>query len=186
MQCWTRAAVFVSLAVVSGHCCLEPNVVKRLDIGVQVCWSTVQILGYKHVCMCVCMYVCTYVCLSVCVYVCMYVCVYTYMCVYSWMFRYMICVLYGWYNDIYCTYIYTHNLYVIINFVCIYIIILVVMSSTDSVQLMLVCRRNLHQPRGEIRPWLTSASKRSASRDMDPGRLEIWGYHRKIWWSNGN
>ena len=30
----------VSLAVVSGHCCLEPlepNVVKRLDVGVQVC-----------------------------------------------------------------------------------------------------------------------------------------------------
>ena len=45
MQCWTRAAVFVSLAVVSGHCCLEPNVVKRLDVGVQVCWSTVHILG---------------------------------------------------------------------------------------------------------------------------------------------
>ena len=41
----TRGCV-VSLAVVSGHCCLEPNVVKRLDVGVQVCWSTVHILGY--------------------------------------------------------------------------------------------------------------------------------------------
>ena len=44
----TRSCV-VSLAVVSGHCCLEPlepNVVKRLDVGVQVCWSTVHILGY--------------------------------------------------------------------------------------------------------------------------------------------
>ena len=139
-----------------------------------------------------------YMCLYVCMHACMYVCVYTCMCVYSWMFRYMICVLYGWYNDIYCTYIYTHNLYVIINFVYIYIIIiLVVMSSTDSIQLMLVCGRNLHQPRGEIRPWLTpclvcilgavafQAVLRIEIMSLDPGRLEIWGYHWKIW-SNGN